>query len=131
MAGITAADEFVVFLLGAILLLAGETEWEASGREDSDAETQELGHGKQRRLKARLLRNILEPDTFSKSAQSSPGDHLRNPSMPRGYPTSYFQESRCATSSLGLFPQSNLRSWLSLGAASKTPTTCSIARHYF
>ena len=87
MAGITAADEFAVFLLGAILLLAGETEQEASGREDSDAEMQELGHGKQRRLKARLLRDILEPDTFSKSAQSSPGGHLRNPSMPRGYPT--------------------------------------------
>ena len=52
MAGITAADEFAVFLLGAILLLAGETEQEASGREDSDAEMQELGHGKQRRLKA-------------------------------------------------------------------------------
>ena len=66
MAGITAADEFAVFLLGAILLLAGETEQEASGREDSDAEMQELGHGKQRRLKARLLRDILEPDTFSK-----------------------------------------------------------------
>ena len=40
MAGITAADEFAVFLLGAILLLAGETEQEASGREDSDAEMQ-------------------------------------------------------------------------------------------
>jgi hypothetical protein len=48
---------------------------------------QELGHGKQRRLKARLLRDILEPDTFSKSAQSSPSGHFRNPSMPRGYPT--------------------------------------------
>ena len=66
MAGITAADEFAVFLLGAILLLAGETEQEASGREDSDAEMQELGHGKQRRLKARLLRDILEPDTLFK-----------------------------------------------------------------
>jgi hypothetical protein len=48
---------------------------------------QELGHGKQRRLKARLLRDILEPDTLSKSAQSLLGGHLRNPSMPRGYPT--------------------------------------------
>ena len=87
MAGITAADEFAVFLLGAILLLVGETEQEASGREDSDAEMQELGHGKQRRLKARLLRDILEPDTLSKSAQSSPDGHLRNSSIPRGYPT--------------------------------------------
>ena len=40
MAGITAADEFAVFLLGAILSLAGETEQEARGREDSDAEMQ-------------------------------------------------------------------------------------------
>jgi hypothetical protein len=87
MAGITAADEFAVFLLGAILFLGGETEQEESGRENSDAEMQELGHGKQRRLKARLLRDILEPDTFFKSAQSSPGSHLRNPSMPRGYLT--------------------------------------------
>ena len=84
MAGITAADEFAVFLLGAILFLAGETEQEASGREDSDAEMQELGHGKQRRLKVQLLWDILEPDTASKSAQSSPGGYSRNLSMPRG-----------------------------------------------
>ena len=86
MAGITAADEFAVFLLGAILLLAGETEQEASGREDSDAEMQELGHGKQRRLKTQLLWDILEPDTVSKSAQSSPGGYFQNPSRPRGHP---------------------------------------------
>ena len=85
MAGITAADEFAVFLLGAILFLAGETKQEASGREDSDAGMQELGHGKQRRLKAQLLWDILEPDTASKSAQSSPGGYFRNLSMPRGH----------------------------------------------
>jgi hypothetical protein len=33
---------------------------------------QELGHGKQRRLKARLLRDILEPDTFSKVPSHHP-----------------------------------------------------------
>jgi hypothetical protein len=47
---------------------------------------QELGHGKQRRLKAQLLWDILEPDTVSKSAQSSPGGYFRNLSMPRGHP---------------------------------------------
>jgi hypothetical protein len=47
---------------------------------------QELGHGKQRRLKAQLLWDIVEPDTLSKSAQSSPGSYFRNPSMPRGHP---------------------------------------------
>jgi hypothetical protein len=52
--GITVADEFAVFLLGAIsILLAGRVE--ASSREDSGAGMQELGHGKQRRLKAQLL----------------------------------------------------------------------------
>jgi hypothetical protein len=45
---------------------------------------QELGHEKQRRLKAQLLWNILGPDTHSKSAQSSPGGYSRNLSMPRG-----------------------------------------------
>jgi hypothetical protein len=46
---------------------------------------QELGHEKQRRLKAQLLRDILELDTFSKSAQSSPGGYFRNLSMPHGH----------------------------------------------
>jgi hypothetical protein len=46
---------------------------------------QELGHGKQRRLKAQLLWDILEPDTASKSVQSSPGGYFRNLSMPRGH----------------------------------------------
>jgi hypothetical protein len=61
-------------------------ERKANGREDSEAEKQELGHGKQRRLKAQLLWDILEPDTVSKSAQSSPGGYFQNPSMPRGNP---------------------------------------------
>jgi hypothetical protein len=69
---------------------------------------QELGHGKQRRLKAQLLWDILEPDTVSKSAQSSPG--------------SYSRKSRRATSSLGYYPQNNSRGWLSLGITSKVPT---------
>jgi hypothetical protein len=61
-------------------------EGEANGREDSEAGKQELGHGKQRRLKAQLLWDILEPDTVPKSAQSSPGGYFQNPSMPRGNP---------------------------------------------
>jgi hypothetical protein len=77
---------------------------------------QELGHGKQRRLKAQLLWDILKPDTASKSAQSSPGSH--------------FRKSRRATSSLGYYPQNNSRGWLSLGVASKTLNSYSIARHY-
>jgi hypothetical protein len=46
---------------------------------------QELGHGKQRQLKAQLLWDILEPDIVSKSAQSSPGGYFRNLNMPRGH----------------------------------------------
>jgi hypothetical protein len=84
---------------------------------DSDAEMQELGHGKQRRLKAQLLRDILEPDTVSKSAQSSP--------------SSYFRKSRRATSPLGYYPQNNPHGWLVLSVASKMLTSYSIARHYF
>jgi hypothetical protein len=75
--GITAADEPAVFLLGAISILSA-SRVEASGREDSEAGMQELGHGKQRRLKAQLLWDILEPDTVSKSAQSSPGGYFQN-----------------------------------------------------
>jgi hypothetical protein len=74
--GITAADEPAVFLLGAISILSA-SRVEASGREDSDAGAQELGHGKQRRLKAQLLWDILGPDTVSKSAQSSPGEYFK------------------------------------------------------
>jgi hypothetical protein len=61
-------------------------EWEANSREDSEARKQELGHGKQRRLKAQHLWDILEPDTVSKSAQSSPDGYFQNPSVPRGNP---------------------------------------------
>jgi hypothetical protein len=61
-------------------------ERKANGGEDSEAEKQELGHGKQRRLKAQLLWDILEPHTVSKSAQPSPGGYFQNPNMPRGNP---------------------------------------------
>jgi hypothetical protein len=65
--------------LGRHLDSTKRAEWEANGREDSEAGKQELGHGKQRRLKAQHLWDILEPHTVSKSAQSAP-------SIPRGHP---------------------------------------------
>jgi hypothetical protein len=65
---------------------------------------QELGHEKQRRLKAQLLWDILEPNTVSKSGQSSPGGYFRNPSMPRGHLAVISKKSRRATSSLGYHP---------------------------
>jgi hypothetical protein len=55
------------------------------GREDSEAGMQELGRGKQRRLKVQFLWDIPGPDTVSKSAQSSPDSHFQKPSMPRGH----------------------------------------------
>jgi hypothetical protein len=68
-------------------------EWEANSKEDSEARKQELGHGKQRRLKAQHLWDILEPDTVSKSAQSSPDGYFQNPSVPRGNPAVIFQNT--------------------------------------
>jgi hypothetical protein len=48
---------------------------------------QELGHGKQRRLKAQLLWDILEPDTVSKSAQSSSGSYFQKADAPPHHST--------------------------------------------
>jgi hypothetical protein len=42
------------------------TEWKTNGREDLEAGKQELGHGKQKRLKAQYLWDIPESDTVSK-----------------------------------------------------------------
>jgi hypothetical protein len=52
------------------------TEREPNCREDLEAGKQELGHGKQRRLKAQYMRDIPESDTVSKSAQSAPGSYF-------------------------------------------------------
>jgi hypothetical protein len=68
-------------------------EWEANNREDSEARKQELGHEKQRRLKAQHLWDILEPDTVSKSAQSSPGRLFPKPQRATWSPDSYLQNT--------------------------------------
>jgi hypothetical protein len=52
------------------------TERETNCRKDLEAEKQELGHGKQRRLKALYKRDIPELDTVSKSDQSAPGGYF-------------------------------------------------------
>jgi hypothetical protein len=59
------------------------TEWETNCRENLKAGKQELGHGKQRRLKAQYLWDIPESDTVSKSAQSAPDSCSQNTSVPR------------------------------------------------
>jgi hypothetical protein len=52
------------------------TEREPNCREDLEAGKQELGHGKQRRLKAQYIWDIPESGTVSKSAQSAPGGYF-------------------------------------------------------
>jgi hypothetical protein len=70
-------------------------EWEANCREDLEARKQELGHGKQRRLKAQHLWDIPEPDTVSKSAQSAPGGYFQNTSVPRDHPADISRTPVC------------------------------------
>jgi hypothetical protein len=99
---------------------------------------QELGHGKQRRLKAQLLWDILKPDTVSKSAQSSPGGYFRNLSMPRGHLAVISEKAEVPlhhsdiilkiTRAAGYYLALPLRRWpriQSLGITSKMPTPTS------
>jgi hypothetical protein len=52
------------------------TEREPNCREDLEAGKQELGHRKQRQLKAQYIWDIPESDTVSKSAQSALGSYF-------------------------------------------------------
>jgi hypothetical protein len=114
--GITAADEFAVFLLGAIsILLAGRVE--ASSREDSGAGMQKLGHGKQRRLKARLLWIFSGQIPFQKVSSHHPAVISKTPACHMVI-RRIFQKNRRTTSSLGHL----LQRWLARPA---------ITRHYF
>jgi hypothetical protein len=134
--GITTSDELAVFLLGAISILPA-SRVEASGREDSEAGMQELGHENQRRLKAQLLWDILEPDTISKSAQSSPGGYFQNQRStwsPDSYPqntdapphhsATILKVARAACRHSALFLKHWFRIQL-LGITSKMPTSTS------
>jgi hypothetical protein len=90
--GITAADELEAFRLGAIstpTVNRAGAELQKD-REDLEAGKQELGHGKQRRLKAQYIWDIPGSDTVSKKrpvitrrlllkhrhAMSSPGGYF-------------------------------------------------------
>jgi hypothetical protein len=126
--GITTADELAVFLLGAISILPA-SRVEASGREDSEAGMQELGHGKQRRLKAQLLWDILEPDTVSKSAQSSPGGYFQNQRAtwsPGSYPQNTNAPPHHSATILKVARATSSHSALLL----KRLVSYSVARHY-
>jgi hypothetical protein len=95
--GITAADELEAFRLGAISIPpANRTGAEfQKDRKDLKAGKQELGRGKQRRLKARHLWDIPESDTVSKK---------------RPVTRQLLLKHQYATSSLGYCPQSGQRS---------------------
>jgi hypothetical protein len=113
--GITTADELEVFLLGAISILpASRVEGEL-----------QRGFGSQ---KAR---------TRARKAEAAKSTSLMGYSRARyrfkKCPVStrrLFPKHRCATSSLGYHPQSGSRGLLSLGVASTTLISRSVARHY-
>ena len=92
-------------------------------REDLKAGKQELGHGKQKRLKAQYIWDIPESDTVSKSAQSAPNSYFLKTPASHVVTRRLLLKPRWATSSLGYYPQSGQRSLLSLGVTSKTPTS--------
>jgi hypothetical protein len=110
--------------------------WEANGREDSEAGKQELGHGKQRRLKAQHLWDILEPDTVSKKcpvitrrlfpkpkrATWSPGGYLQNTGAPPHHSAIILEVARAACYHSALPPKRRFRVQ-SLSIASKMPTS--------
>jgi hypothetical protein len=89
--GITAADELEAFRLGAIstpTVNRARAELQKD-REDLKAGKQELGHGKQRRLKAQYIWDILGSHTVSKKRPVITRrlllKHRRAMSSPGGY----------------------------------------------
>jgi hypothetical protein len=114
--GITTADELEVFLLGAISILPVSRvggEWQRGfGSEKARTRAQKAKAAKS----AALMGYSRARYRFKKCPVST---------------RQLFPEHWCATSSLGYHPQSGPRGLLSLGVASKTLISCSVARHYF
>jgi hypothetical protein len=127
--GIITADELAVFLLGAISILPAsraEGEWRRG-----------FGSGKARtrarKAKAAKSAALMGYSRARYRFKKVPSHH---PAVISKTPACHVEtrqlspEHRCATSSLGHRPQSGSRGLLSLGVASKTPISCSVARHY-
>jgi hypothetical protein len=114
--GITTADELEVFLLGAISILPASRvggEWQRGfGSEKARTRARKAKAAKS----AALMGYSRARYGFKKCPAST---------------RQLFPEHWCATSSLGYHPQSGPRGLLSLGVASKTLISCSVARHYF
>jgi hypothetical protein len=96
--GITIADELEAFRLGAISTPPANRAGAElqKDREDLEAGKQELGHGKQRQLKAQYIWDLPGSNTVSK----------KRPVITRRL----LLKHRCATSSLGYYLQSGRRS---------------------
>jgi hypothetical protein len=110
--GITAADELEAFRLGAISTpLANRTGAELQkDREDLEAGKQELGHGKQRRLKAQNIWDLPGSDTVSEKrpvitrrlllkrrrAMSSPGGYFESTGVPHHHSAITFKVADAA-----------------------------------
>jgi hypothetical protein len=109
--GITAADELEAFRLGAISIPpVNRTGAEfQKDRKDLKAGKQELGRGKQRRLKAQHLWDIPESDTVSKKRPVTRQLLLKTPAC-HVITRRLLLKHQYATSSLGYCPQSGRRS---------------------
>jgi hypothetical protein len=138
--GITAADELEAFLLGAISTLLANRAG-PNCREDLEAGKQELGHGKQRRLKAQYLWDIPESDVVSKKrpvstrqllpkhqrATLSPGGHFQNTGVPHHHSAITLNMAGAARSHSAVTSKTPMSSSHS-AVTSKTPMSFSVAR---
>jgi hypothetical protein len=126
--GITAADELEVFLLGAISILPASRvggEWQR-GFGSRKART------RARKAKAAKSAALMGYSRARYRFKKVPSHH---PAVISKTPACHVvtrrlsPEHRRATSSLGHHPRSGSRGLLSLGVASKTLISCSVARH--
>jgi len=126
------------------------TEQEPNCRKDLEAGKQELGHGKQRRLKAQYLWDIPELDTVSKKAPSqhpavtfkTPARHVvTRRSLPHHHSAITLNMAGAARSSSAVISKTPMlpsvarqlplklrRRHQSLGVTSNTPTSSLVAR---
>jgi hypothetical protein len=86
------------------------TEREPNCREDLEAGKQELGHRKQRRLKAQYLWDIYESDAVSKSTESAPGSYFQNTGVPHHHSAITLNMADAARSHLAVTPKTLMSS---------------------
>jgi hypothetical protein len=122
--GITAADELEAFLLGAIWILPASR----VGGELQRGFGSEKARTRARKAEAAKSATLMGYSPSQISFQKAPSQH---PTVISKTPACHvitrqlFPKHRCATSSLGYYPQNGPRSLLSLGVTSKTLTSSS------